>query len=214
MSRNIQIVPAVLTSEASKLNSMLEQAKLFTDTVQIDLMDGLFVPSVSIASSCLQANPPRCKWEAHIMVSNPEKEIDKLVKAGAHKVIFHYEATGNPRMVISLIRHAGVKAGIALNPETDPSLLAQLLGTLDSVLFMSVNPGYYGAPFIPEVLGKITEFKKQNPGIELGIDGGVKESNISLIARSGVDYICVGSAIFLSSDPAKSYRNMVKLVNL
>ncbi len=213
MSRNIKIVPAVLTEDLSKLKSMLKQAKTFTNRVQIDLMDGLFVPSLSINSEALKIIRPDIGWEAHIMVNNPEREIENLVKAGAKRIIFHYEATDNHRQIIQSLHTLGAKAGIALNPETRPDLLKPLLGVLDSVLFMSVNPGYYGAPFIPEVLDKIMEFKNKNPQIELGIDGGVKENNISLIAASGLDYICVGSAIFLSKNPVKSYHNLVRLAN-
>lgn len=213
MRGSIKIVPAVLTDSVSKLNSMLEQAKSFTNWVQIDLMDGIFVPSISIKSEVLASAPPKISWEAHIMVEQPELEIENLVQAGAKRVIFHYEATGNHHAIINILHDLGVKAGIALNPETDNDVLKPLLDNLDSVLFMSVNPGYYGAPFIPEVLKKAVEFKKQYPQIEIGIDGGAKANNISLIAASGPDYICVGSAIFLNQEPAKSYHHLVELAN-
>mgnify|MGYP001058385537 CR=1 FL=1 len=213
MSKRIEIVPAILTDDPSNILSMLNTAKSFTSLVQIDFMDGIFVPSTSIKTDLLLNHPPPISWEAHIMVARPETEIDNLVKAGASKVIFHYEATSNHTKIINSLHNAEVKAGIALNPETEIELLSPLLKILDSLLFMSVNPGFYGAPFIPAVLEKIENFKKLNCGVEIGIDGGIKDSNIATVAKSGVDYICVGSAIFLNNNPGKSYDNLLKLVN-
>jgi ribulose-phosphate 3-epimerase len=104
-----------------------------------------------------------------------------------------------------------MQAGIAINPETPISAIRPLVNQVDSVLFLSVNPGFYGAKFIPEVLDKIIEFRKIYPKKETGIDGGIKESNIAQAAKSGVDVICVGSAIFIQPDPAASYRHLTEL---
>jgi ribulose-phosphate 3-epimerase len=106
-----------------------------------------------------------------------------------------------------------MEAGIAINPETPVSLLYPLTDMLDSVLFMSVHPGFYGSTFIPEVLDKITEFHRLHPRIETGIDGGIKENNISLVAGTGVNSICVGSAIFCRKDPAAGYHRLENIAN-
>ncbi len=141
-------------------------------------------------------------------------DLEEFKKAGARKIVFHYEATTEPDRVIRKIKKLGMKAGLAVNPETPVTAIKTLVKNLDSVLFLSVYPGFYGAKFIPDVLEKIVAFRKSYPKIEIGIDGGVKENNIAQIARTGVNVIYVGSAIFLQPDPAGSYRLLKKLAKI
>ncbi|MFA5309128.1 MAG: ribulose-phosphate 3-epimerase [Dehalococcoidales bacterium] len=211
MSRNVRTVPAILTDDPATLEKLVRQTESFTDFAQFDLMDGDFVPSHSISCGDIAALKTKLKWEAHLMVRHPEECLADFKKAGAGKIVFHYEATPAPQDVIRRIKTLGMKAGLAVNPETPISAFAPLLKELDSVLFLSVNPGFYGAKFIPEVLEKIVEFRRAYPQMETGIDGGVKESNIAQIARTGVNVIYVGSAIFLQPDPAASYKRLAAL---
>ncbi len=213
MDNKIAVVPAVLTDDPQLLKDMLETAETFTDFVQIDIMDGLFVPSKSITATDISAVNTKINWEAHLMVNNPESYIDDFARAGAQQIIFHYEATGSCDNVIDLIHEAGLKAGIAVNPDTEISVLAPLVNKLDSVLFMSVIPGYYGSKFIPEVLDKIRDFRNKYPGVHTGIDGGIKENNISIVAETGINSICVGSAVFCQENPAQSFEQLQKLCN-
>ncbi len=212
MSRNVNVVPAILTDDPSALEKMARQAASFTDFVQIDIMDGRFVPSRSVTWEQIAGLPGNLKWEAHLMVRQPERYLDGFKRAGASKIIFHYEATTYPHEVISRIRKLGLEVGLALNPETPIPAIVPCLNEVDSILLLTVTPGFYGSKFIPEVLGKVTELRDIQPGIEIGVDGGVKESNIKEIARAGVDYICVGSAVFLQPNPAESYRRLQSLV--
>ena len=145
------------------------------------------------------------------MVLHPEKYLEEFKKAGAQKIVFHYEATPTPESVIDRIKKLEMQVGLAVNPETPVSVIAPLVKTLDSVLFLSVNPGYYGAKFIPEVLKKIADFRKAHPVMEVGIDGGIKDNNIAEIAATGVNVIYVGSAIYLQPDPADSYHRLTRL---
>jgi ribulose-phosphate 3-epimerase len=213
LKSKIRIVPSVLTDNPETLKDMLYRSETFTDFVQIDIMDGRFVPSKSITLKDIAGVKTGLKWEAHLMVKNPENYIEGFAKAGAQQIIFHYEATETPESLISIIKNPGVKAGIAVNPETPISVLFPLIDKIDSVLFMSVIPGFYGSKFIPEVLGKITEFHSLYPQIQTGIDGGVKEANISLVAKTGVNSICVGSAVFCQENMAESYRRLEKIGN-
>jgi ribulose-phosphate 3-epimerase len=153
----------------------------------------------------------RLAWEAHLMVMHPEDCLEDFRRAGAQMIVFHYEATPIPEEIVRKIKQLGLKAGLAINPETPIDVIKPLADGLDSVLFLSVNPGFYGAKFIPEVLDKIVSFGKAYPEMDTGIDGGVKENNIAEIARTGVDYICVGSAIYNQPDPAASYRRLAAL---
>ncbi len=212
MTRNIRIIPAILTDDPTTLEKLVRQAESFTDFAQIDIMDGKFVPSYSVSCEQVAAVKPKLAWEAHLMVLNPENCLEDFYRAGAKKIVFHYEATPEPGKIIDQIRKLGIEAGLAVNPETPVSAIAPLIKDIDSVLFLAVHPGFYGAEFLPEVLDKIVSFRKAFPEMETGIDGGVKEDNIVRIAQSGVDFICIGSALFRQPQPAEAYRKLKKLV--
>lgn len=211
MSSNIRTVPAILTDDPIALGKMVLQAESFTDYAQFDIMDGRFVPSRSVSCAQIASLRTKLTWEAHLMVLHPEDCLEDFQRAGAQRIIFHYEASPSPDQVIREIKKLGMQAGLAINPETSADVIRPLLGELDGVLFLSVNPGFYGAKFIPEVLDKIVAFRKAHPRLELGIDGGIKEGNITEIAATGVNVIYVGSAIFLQPDPAASYRRLTRL---
>jgi ribulose-phosphate 3-epimerase len=211
MSRNIRTVPAILTDDPIALGKMVLATESFTDYFQLDIMDGRFVPSRSITAADMGALSTRLAWEAHLMVLHPEDYLEDFRRAGARRFIFHYEATSAPEQVINLVRKSGLEVGLAVNPETPNDAIAPLIETVDSVLFLSVDPGFYGSPFLPEVLEKIRDLRKKHPRLEIGIDGGVKEANIAEIAATGVDAICIGSAIFRAEDPAKAYRRLTQI---
>ena len=145
------------------------------------------------------------------MVLKPETCLEDFQRAGAEKIVFHYEATSSPQEVITLVRKLGMRVGLAINPETPVSAITHLVNELDSVLVLSVHPGFYGSKFIPEVLNKIVEFHRAQPDFEIGIDGGIKEGNIAQIANTGVDVIYVGSAIFLQPQPGESFHHLQAL---
>ena len=212
MGKNTRLVPAVLVDNPKALENMVHQVETFTDFVQFDIMDGKFVPSQSITWEHLARLPMKLDWEVHLMVLQPEDCLKNFKAAGAQKIIFHHEATTSPHEVISQVRELGVKVGLAVNPETPVAAILPAVSEVDSVLFMSVHPGFYGSTFIPEVLNKIAELRNIQPDIEIGIDGGIKETNIAEVSRSGVDYICVGSAIFRQPHPAESFYYLKSLV--
>ena len=211
MEKPSQVVPAILTDDPKALKTMVRQAETFTNWVQFDIMDAQFVPSQSITYEHLGNLPMKLSWEAHLMVLNPEEYLEGFKKAGAKKIVFHYEATRSPRGVISLVRHLGLGVGLAINPDTPVSAILPLASEVDSVLFLSVYPGFYGKEFIPEVLTKVAEFGTACPNVEIGIDGGIKEGNITKIARAGVSVIYVGSAIFSKEQPGNSYHHLITL---
>jgi len=213
MSRLIRVVPAILTDNVLAFNDMILQAVSYTNYVQVDIMDGRFVPSKSITWEQIKGLPPGLKWEVHLMVKNPENQFAGFKKAGACKAIFHFESTSDPVKVISSARQLGLQVGLAVNPETPAARILPLTEQIDSVLFLSVHPGFYGAKFLPEVLDKIIEFRKARPKLTVGIDGGIKENNILRIAKTGVNEIFVGSAILLEPDPGEAYRKLLSLVD-
>ncbi len=206
-----QVVPAILTDDSKALERMARQAETFTNRVQFDIMDGEFVPSTSITDKHLAKLSLKLDWEAHLMVNNPQNYLKSFKQAGAKKIVFHYEASQQPLEVISLARQLGLTVGLAINPDTPVSAILSLADRVDSVLFLSVHPGFYSKEFIAEVLDKIADFHTTYPAMETGIDGGIKQGNIARVARSGVDFIYIGSAIFLQPDPSQSYRHLVAL---
>ncbi|MBN3039870.1 MAG: ribulose-phosphate 3-epimerase [Candidatus Omnitrophica bacterium] len=207
------IIPALLTKNKDELQSMINTCSAFTDYVQIDIMDGKFVPSESVSLSTVKDLIIPVRSEAHLMVTDPLEWLDVFKKLGSEKIVFHYEIKKDHKDIITRIKDVGLKAGLAVNPLTKINKFKPLLGFVDSVLFLSVNPGFYGADFIPEVLDKIKDFKRLYPEIEAGVDGGIKPDNAVLAKRAGADFICVGSAILKSRDPAQAYRNLLKSIN-
>jgi ribulose-phosphate 3-epimerase len=212
MTRTTRIVPAILTDDVAMLKAMVKQVESFTDYVQIDIMDGLFVPSKSIMAKDIAAIPIQIPWEAHLMIRKPQDCFDSFKKAGARRIIFHYEATPSPQSVIDYGRNLGLEIGLAINPETKVDSFRSLINLVDTVLFLTVNPGFYGSKFIPGVLDKIQELRCHHPDIEIGVDGGIKKENLVQVAQAGVDTICVGSAIFLQPRPTHAYQELVSLL--
>lgn len=212
MAKQKKVVPAILTDDPRVLQNMVDKAETFTDYVQFDFMDGRFVPSRSTTIHDLAKLRTNLHWEAHLMVAQPEDYLTSLNEAGAQKVIFHYEATPVPHSVILRAKEIGLEVGLAINPETGVPTFLQLVDDVDSVLFLTVHPGFYGSKFIPKVLDKAKELGEIRPELEIGADGGIKESNIIRIAEAGVDVCYVGSAIFLQSEPAEKYRKLVSLI--
>ncbi|MCP4652206.1 MAG: ribulose-phosphate 3-epimerase [Candidatus Omnitrophica bacterium] len=203
------IVPALLTDKKENLEKMLDLCSGFTDFVQIDVMDGEFVPSTSIGPKDLDGLGGKIRSEAHIMAQDPLSWLDAFKGIGSERIIYHFEANCDHAKTIETIKACGCEVGIAINPPTTIEQVEPWIDKVDSVLFMSVIPGFYGAPFIPEVLNKIREFKKIFPDKVVGIDGGVKLNNVKEIADSGVDYICVGSALLKAGNPKEAYERFL-----
>jgi len=211
MTRPVQVVPAILSDEPATLDKLVRQATTFTSYIQVDIMDGQFVPSKSIGWEDIARIKPKLNWEVHLMVLRPQDHVAGFQKAGASKIIFHYEATPKPQKVITAVRKLRLKVGLALKPETPVSAVLPLADQIDSVLFMTVHPGFYGAKFLPEVMDKVKELRRTLPEMEIAVDGGIKEGNIAEVARAGANVICVGSAVFLQPDPAAAYHRLVAL---
>lgn len=207
------VVPALLSSEKKKMQEMLDSCSQFAELIQIDIMDGRFVPSKSISQEELKELKTNIDNELHLMVCDPFSWIKPACKLNSKRIIFHLEAEGDPEELINQIKKNNMEAGVCLNPETGIEKIEPLADKIDLVLFMSVNPGFYGAPFIPEVLEKIRKFKKKWPDIKSAIDGGVKEDNFELIKNTGLDQICIGSAILKQKNPKQAFDRFMRLLN-
>jgi len=203
----MQIIPAILAQ--TKEDFVGKVTEIFSDIemIQIDVMDGKFVPHTTWGSpdEILELHLP-VLFEVHLMVENPEDVVADWVRVGAHRVIFHIEATKNPGAAIEKIRPLGREVGIAVNPATPIAALSEWLNLIDYCLVMGVTPGASGQKFQPKALQKIRELKKIRPGLKIGVDGGVDFETAKEIAAAGADAINAASAIFEYPDPEEAIK--------
>jgi len=206
----MEIVPALLTDKPDELKRMISQCAGFCGLVQVDIMDGKFVPSKSISADDLAKIETKLKLEIHLMVDEPSLYLGPFKAAGAKRIVFHYESKEDPAETISKIRALGLEAGIAINPGTPVSKVEKYFKDIDALLFLSVNPGFYGSKFIPEVCDKARAIRDRKDRPAIAMDGGLKSENILMIRDCGVDLACVGSGIFGKGDPARNYNALIE----
>ena len=212
----VKIAPSILSADFSRLGEDIERIdKGGADFIHIDVMDGSFVPNISLGLPVIKSIRNRTDkvFDVHLMINNPSNYIDAFIEAGADIITVHYEADQHIDRTINYIKSKGKKAAISLNPGTPTSVLKDLIANLDMVLIMSVNPGYGGQKFIPYCLDKIREIKefsnKLNPSLLIEVDGGVDKTNVKEIIEAGANVIVAGSAVFCGgeiSDNIKSLR--------
>jgi ribulose-phosphate 3-epimerase len=203
----IKIAPSILSADFARLGDEIRAIEAGgADYVHIDVMDGHFVPNITIGPLIVEAvrKVTDMPLDVHLMIENPDQYIPDFAKAGADIITVHYEAVPHLHRTVQLIHSLDKKAGVSLNPATPVSSLEVILDELDLVLLMSVNPGFGGQNFIPSCLPKIEALRKEidrrGLNIELEIDGGVKPANIAAIAGAGADVFVAGSAVFGTQD--------------
>lgn len=210
-----KIAPSILSADFARLGEEVRAvASAGADYIHIDVMDGHFVPNITIGPPVVQAlrKVTDLPLDVHLMIENPDLYIPGFVEAGADIIVVHAEATNHLNRTIQLIKSFGKRAGVSLNPATPLNVLEYILEELDLVLLMTVNPGFGGQSFIESCIAKIHSMRamldKRGLETELEVDGGVKLSNIDRISHAGADVFVAGSAIFEGSDYAATISEL------
>jgi ribulose-phosphate 3-epimerase len=214
----IEIAPSILASNFARLGDeirMVEQAG--AEVIHVDVMDGHFVPNISIGIPVVESlrKATRLPLDVHLMIERPEEYIEDFVRAGATRVLVHEEATVHLDRALAMIREHGAEAGAAINPATPVAMLSEVFDKVDTVLVMSVNPGFGGQKFIRGALEKIRQLNqlrtRYNATFRIEVDGGVDLENIAELAQAGANTFVAGTSIFHTSDPAAAARQLHKL---
>lgn len=209
------IAPSLLSANFGNLEKDIEMLNASQCTwFHMDVMDGVFVPNISFGMPVVKdiARLAKKPLDAHLMIVNPDKFIDSFAKLGVEYLTVHLEACTHLDRTIAAIHAAGMKAGVAVNPHTNVSLLEDVLDQIDLALIMSVNPGFGGQEFIPHSVEKVRKLRKMidESGSKclIEIDGGINRDNVGMLAAAGVDAFVAGSSVFGSKDPAETIAFM------
>ena len=207
MTSNVKISPSILSSDFSKLGSEITALdKAGADYIHVDVMDGHFVPNLTIGPPVIKnlRKYTKLPFDVHLMISPVHEYIENYANAGADIITIHPEATESLKETISLIKKFGKKVGVSLNPKTEIKTLIDEIDNIDLVLVMSVNPGFGGQKFMPEVLDKIKELKKIRDKnqfhFDIEVDGGINFSNSKKVLEAGADILVSGTTVFKEND--------------
>ena len=205
--KKIQISPSILSADFSQLGSEIKKLEEGgADLIHVDVMDGHFVPNLTIGPPVIKnlRKYTKLPFDVHLMISPVHKYIENYAEAGADIITIHPEATNNLKESINLIKKFGKKVGVSLNPKTEIQTLLDEIANIDLVLVMSVNPGFGGQKFMPEVLDKIKELKKiKDEGkyhFDIEVDGGINFSNSKIVLEAGADILVSGTTVFKEND--------------
>jgi ribulose-phosphate 3-epimerase len=205
----IKIAPSILSADFGKLNEEIALVAPFVDLMHIDVMDGHFVPNITIGVPVVASLKSDRPLDCHLMIENPKRYIDAFAesikksqgdRAGESNITVHLEACENPSAVLRQIKDAGLRAGLSLSPPTPAEKIAPFLDEVDLVLIMSVNPGFGGQTFIPEALEKIKYIRAVMPELDIEVDGGINAETGALCKEAGANILVAGSYIFNAED--------------
>ncbi len=216
----IEIAPSILACDLANLASEVRKVESGgAPVIHVDVMDGHFVPNITLGVPVLASlrKATSLPLDVHLMIERPGEYVEAFAHAGADRILIHQEATAHLDRVLAQIRDLKVEAGVVINPGTPVATLVEVLDRVDTVLVMSVNPGFGGQSFIPGALNKIRELKllrpRYNGAYRIEVDGGVDMKNVAELVQAGADTLVAGTSIFHTSDPAAAVRQMQALAH-
>ena len=214
----IEIAPSILAANFAKLGDDVRiVAEAGADIIHVDVMDGHFVPNISLGIPVLASlrKATHLPLDVHLMIEQPELYIADFIRAGGNRILVHQEATVHLDRALAMVRELGAEAGAAINPATPVTMLSEVLDKVDTVLVMTVNPGFGGQKFIPNTYEKIRQLNQMraryNASFRIEVDGGVDLENTAELAQAGANTFVAGTSIFHTADPAAATRQLKKL---
>jgi ribulose-phosphate 3-epimerase len=215
MMPRLEIAPSILAADFAALGDAVRAIERGgAELIHVDVMDGHFVPNISIGVPVVESlrKATRLPLDVHLMIEKPEQYVEAFADAGADTLIVHPEATYHLQKVLAAIRQRKLGAGVAINPATPVSVLSEVLDQVDTVLVMSVNPGFGGQKFLPGSLGKLRQLReireRSGYSYRLEVDGGVGMETVAEIVRAGGEILVAGTSIFHTADPAEAVRKL------
>lgn len=204
----LKIAPSILSADFGKLNEEIAQVEAVSDVLHIDVMDGHFVPNISFGVPVMKWIKSSLPLDVHLMIEYPKKYVDDFVKAGANRIIFHLESEDKPSSVIDKIILLGAAPAIAIKSKTSVSEIAEFLPMLDMVLVMTVEPGFGGQEFMPEMVKKIKELRDLGFDKDIGIDGGINAETAKVCREAGASLLVAGNYIFGAKDRRAAVQSL------
>ncbi len=200
---NIRIAPSILAADFTRLGEQVREAEsVGADLIHIDVMDGSFVPNITMGPLVVEAvrQATKLPLDVHLMIVEPERHLEAFAKAGADSISVHIEATPHIHRALQIIRKLGCRVGVAVNPHTPASALGEIIHMLDLVLVMTVNPGFGGQKFLEEIMPKVTRLRKmaEETGrqIDLEVDGGINPTTAPIVVHAGANVLIAGTSVF------------------
>lgn len=204
----VKIAPSILSADFGKLNEEIASIEVFADMIHVDVMDGHFVPNITIGAIVVKCIKSKLPLDVHLMIENPENFIKDFVEAGAERIVVHSEASKNLAQVLNKIKEFGIKAGVSIKPKTPVDDIKDVLNIVDEVLVMTVEPGFGGQEFMNDMVGKIKQLREMGFDKDIAVDGGINAETGKICREAGANILIAGSYIFKAEDRRKAVESL------